>query len=99
MVERVEFNPNAQQEIADSFDWYESREEGLGSAFLGALDDCVRRVQLHPEMAPTAFKNYRRALLKRFPFAVFYRVSSRVLTIYAVFHCSKSPLQLTRRLI
>ena len=31
MIERVEFNPNARQEIANSFDWYESREVGLGT--------------------------------------------------------------------
>jgi hypothetical protein len=98
MIEHVEFNPTARQEVADSFDWYESREVGLGNDFLGALDDCIRLIRLHPEIAPIAFKNYRKALMKRFPFAVFYRVSSSVLTVYAVFHCSKSPLRLTKRL-
>ncbi len=98
MVERVEFNPTARQEVADSFDWYEFRKAGLGNDFLGALDDCISLIRLHPEIAPVAFKNFRRALMKRFPFAVFYRVSSRVLTIYAVFHCSKSPLRLSKRL-
>ena len=98
MIERVEFNPNARQEVADSFDWYESRDVGLGNGFLGALDDCIRLIRLHPEMSPVAFKNYRKALMKRFPFAVFYCVSSSLLTIYAVFHCSKSPFRLTKRL-
>jgi len=98
MIERVEFNPKARQEVADSFDWYDSRELGLGNEFLGALDDCIRLIRLHPEMSPIAFKNYRKTLLTRFPFAVFYRVSSSLLTIYAVFHCSKSPLRLTKRL-
>lgn len=98
MIERVEFNPNAQQEVADSFDWYDSREVGLGNEFLGALDDCVRLIRLQPEMSPIAFKNYRKALLTRFPFAIFYRVSTGLLTIYAVFHCSKSPLRLKKRL-
>ena len=28
MIERIEFNPKAQQEVADSFDWYDSREVG-----------------------------------------------------------------------
>ena len=98
MIESVEFNPNAQQEVADSFDWYESRERGLGGDFLEALDHCIRLIRLHPEMFPIAFKNHRRGLLTRFPFAVFYRVKSDVLTIYAVFHCSKNPFQLTDRL-
>ena len=61
MIERVEFNPNAREEIADSFDWYESREVGLGDEFLGALDDCIRLIRLHPELSPIAFKDYRRA--------------------------------------
>jgi hypothetical protein len=98
MIEHVEFTPTAQPEVAASFDWYESREAGLGNDFLDALDDCIRLIRLHPEIAPIAFKNYRKALMKRFPFAVFYRVSSSVLAVYAVFHCSKSPLRLTKRL-
>jgi len=98
MIERVEFNPNARQEIANSFDWYESREIGLGDQFLGALDDCIRQIQLHPDLSPIAFKNYRRALLARFPFAIFYRINSSTLTMYAVFHCSKNPLRLSKRL-
>ena len=98
MIERVEFNPNAQQEVADSFDWYESSEVGLGHDFLASTDHCIRLIRSHPELFPIAFKNCRKALLTRFPFAVFYRVSISTLTIYAVFHCSKNPMRLTKRL-
>ena len=98
MIERVEFNPNAGQEIANFFDWYESREVGLGDELLGALDDCIRLINLHTEMSPVAFKNYRKALLTRFPLAVFYRFSSRARTIYAVFHCARHPSRLNKRL-
>jgi hypothetical protein len=51
MIERVEFNPNARQEVADYFDWYESREVGLGDEFVGVLDDCIRLIRLHPELS------------------------------------------------
>jgi plasmid stabilization system protein ParE len=98
MIERVEFNPNAQQEVADSFDWYESSEVGLGDDFLASIDHCIRLIRSHPEMFPIAFKNYRKALLTRFPFVIFYRVSIGTLTVYAVFHCSKNPVRLTKRL-
>jgi len=98
MIDRVEFSPNARQELADSFDWYESSETDLGHRFLGSFDACIRLIRLHPEMFPIAFKNYQKALLTRFPFAIFYRVSSSTLTVYAVFHFSKNPLRLTQRL-
>ena len=99
MLERVDFHPNAQQEIADSFDWYESMQSGLGEEFLGSVDDCIPLIRIHPDMFPMAFTNYRKALLNRFPFAVFYRVRSEVIKIYAVFHCFKDPLRLAERLI
>ena len=98
MIERVEFNPNAQQEVVDSFDWYESSKPGLGHDFLASVDHCIRLIRSHPEMFPIVFKNHRRALLARFPFTIFYRVSSRTLTIYAVFHCAKNPFRLMKRL-
>ena len=34
MIERVIFTPEADDDVAGSYDWYESREPGLGEDFL-----------------------------------------------------------------
>ena len=39
----------------------------------------------------------RRALLQRFPYAVFYEVGAVDIVVYAVFHCARNPRAWKRR--
>ncbi len=34
MIERVIYTPEAEQDVADAYSWYEAREPGLGEEFL-----------------------------------------------------------------
>jgi len=49
-------------------------------------------------MYPAVYEGYRRSLIRRFPYAVFYEESEAVVTIYAVFHTSRDPDKWRRRL-
>jgi plasmid stabilization system protein ParE len=44
-----------------------------------------------PEMYAVIHENYRRALVRRFPFAVIYEYAEEVITVYSVFHTSRDP--------
>jgi plasmid stabilization system protein ParE len=48
-------------------------------------------------MHPTIFRNFRRALLRRFPYAMFYEYESDVATVFGVFHTSRHPMRWMRR--
>jgi plasmid stabilization system protein ParE len=85
------FLPDARQDIADAFVWYEQRSLGLGLEFLRCLEATVVSIQRNPLMYPAVFAEYRRALVRRFPYAVFYEVEAERIVIYAVFHCSQDP--------
>lgn len=74
MVERVILTPEADDDVAESYNWYESREPGLGEDFLRCIEACVLGIQRHPEMYPIAVDEFRRAPIRRFPFL---RVDSR----------------------
>lgn len=98
MIERVIFTPEADDDVAGSYDWYESREPGLGEDFLRAVEACVGGIQRHPEMYQLAIDEFRRAPIRRFPFEIFYELNFDSLTIYAVFHCSQDPQKWRERL-
>ena len=70
MIDRVIFIPEADDDVAGSYDWYESREPGLGEEFLRSIEACVRGIQRHPEMYPVAIDEFRRAPIRRFPFEI-----------------------------
>jgi hypothetical protein len=43
-------------------------------------------------------ETYRRALIRRFPFAIFYEYAGTKVTVYAVFHTSRDPEKWRNRL-
>jgi len=91
MVERLILLPEAVADASESYAWYESQEPGLGDEFLRCLEACIVRIQRSPRLYPVAVETYRRALLRRFPYAIFYEYDDRGVVIFAVFHCSQDP--------
>ncbi|MGI8602350.1 MAG: type II toxin-antitoxin system RelE/ParE family toxin [Verrucomicrobiales bacterium] len=91
IIERVILTPEADNDVTESYNWYEEREPGLGEDFLRCVEPCVSNIQRHPLMYPVASDEFRRALIRRFPFEVFYEPASDNITIYSVFHCSQDP--------
>ena len=98
MIERVIYTEDAESDVAASYDWYESREPGLGKDFLRCVEACVLTIQRHLLLYPVAVDGFRRALVRRFPYEVFYEPTANVIVIYSVFHCSQDPQKWRTRL-
>jgi len=45
----VRVRRRAELDLDEAYAWYESRAEGLGEAFLRAVDACLARIARHPE--------------------------------------------------
>lgn len=91
MAAELIVGPEAAQDIADAYAWYERRRTGLGEEFLSCVDACIEAIRRMPEMHATVHENYRRGLVRRFPYAVFYEHANFTVTVYAVFHTSRDP--------
>jgi plasmid stabilization system protein ParE len=89
--------PEAEQDIAEAYIWYEARRVGLGEDFLSSVDACIESILRRPEMFPLVHDGYRRSLIRRFPYAVFFEHAETV-TVYSVFHTSRDPDQWRQRL-
>ena len=72
MAARLVNAPEAGQDVADAYAWYESRRAGLGEEFLGCVDACIEAICRTPEIHTLVHESYRRDLVRRFPYAVFY---------------------------
>ena len=83
--------PEAEDDIAAGYGWYESRRPGLGEDFLSAIEASLASIRRHPEMYGLVYETYRRALLRRFPYGIFYEFSGGTVLIYGVFHTSINP--------
>jgi plasmid stabilization system protein ParE len=98
-VERqIIVRPEAEAEVQQAFDWYEEQSEGLGLEFLRAIDACLSGVKRNP-FAYTVVKvpNVRRALVRRFPYALFYLVDDEAIIVIALFNVKRQPIDWTKR--
>jgi len=91
------FTQAARAEIIAAQDWYESQTPGLGARFRGGLDIAIQRIAANPLQFPLVFRDVRRALLRRFPYGLFFRIQPNALTVIACFHASRDPQQWQRR--
>ncbi len=94
----LRFAPEAHHDVDEAYAWYETQQIGLGEIFLSRLDACIRAIVRAPELHHVVHESYRRALLRRFPYAVFYEFSENSVTVYCVFHTSRDPQKWRSRL-
>lgn len=85
--------PEAKAESTEAAQWYESARTGQGDAFLDALDAALLQISEHPERYPSWGKGrpFRRMLLPRFPYLIFYTVRDTCVEVHAVAHTSRRP--------
>ncbi len=69
MAARLAIVPEAELDLAEGYAWYEKHRPGLGEEFLSAVDACLESIRRHPGMHALVHETYRRALIRRFPFA------------------------------
>jgi len=90
-VKSLVFRPAAAADVEDAYEWYQLREIGLGEEFLEAVHEAIRAVQTHPERYPIVHRETRRALLRRFPYGLYYRIHQERIVIVACMHGRRSP--------
>jgi len=99
MAVELIFAPEVEQDLREAFDWYQERRPGLGEEFLTCVDACIQAICRNPEIQTLIYKDYRRGLLRRFPYSVFYESSGNTVTVYCIFHNSQDPDKWRRRLL
>ncbi len=87
----VRVRRRAELDLNDAYAWYESRSEGLGEAFLRAVEACFGRITSHPEAYVVAHGRVRRARLHRIPHFVYYVIREDVIDVLAVYHGRRLP--------
>jgi plasmid stabilization system protein ParE len=97
-AQRVVFVPLAEVEFEDARLWYEKQQPGLGMEFAIEVEAAIERIRQSPEMYARVSKDYRRVILKRFPYAIYYEFTGEIATVYTVFHCAQNPAKLGYRL-
>ncbi|HYD51092.1 MAG TPA: type II toxin-antitoxin system RelE/ParE family toxin [Gemmatimonadaceae bacterium] len=91
MTPRLFVRDDAAADIEAAAEWYEERRAGLGGEFLRAVRATLAAVERWPEQFGVAREPIRRALLRRFPYAVFYVREAEHIVVIACLHARRDP--------
>jgi plasmid stabilization system protein ParE len=78
-------------EIEEGRRWYEVQAAELGREFVLAVDAVLERIGRQPAAYPEVRPRVRRALLRGFPYGVFYAEYPDRVTVLAVVHSRRHP--------
>jgi plasmid stabilization system protein ParE len=90
-VTKLLLRPAAAADIEEAYRWYERQRVGLGEEFLTTVDAALRDIVEHPATYAVIHRETRRALLHRFPYAIFYRLYDETVIVIACMHGRRDP--------
>jgi len=96
-VRQLRLTPEAELDLDDAHAWYHAQSPRLAREFLAAVSRTIASVRRHPEAYPLVDPTMRRALLRRFPYAIFFEIGRTEIVVYAVFHGARDPHRWQRR--
>ncbi|HSI90922.1 MAG TPA: type II toxin-antitoxin system RelE/ParE family toxin [Adhaeribacter sp.] len=98
MAYQIRINAAAETELDEAIAWYEEQKQGV--TFLNSFYEIMSILEKRPALFPVIHKNFRRALIRRFLYAVFYAIeeSAEQVVILSVWHTSQDPERLKNKL-
>jgi plasmid stabilization system protein ParE len=91
MPRPIGFHPEALAEAVAAAAWYRERSTRAAAAFEAEISHAMNRIAAAPDRYPRYVDESRRILLRRFPYAIVYRVHADSIEIVAVAHGRRRP--------
>lgn len=96
---RLTYTDRAKEDLELAFDWYEEQQYGLGIEFLDCLEATIEIITSTPKLYAIHHAIFRRALIRRFPFSIFYTLEkiaerqpqSKEIIVHAIFDNRQDP--------
>jgi toxin ParE1/3/4 len=91
MKKRIVLRTIARKEYDEAGDWYEARRRGLGVSFTEAVELVLDQIATQPDFYAIVQDDTREAVVRGFPYCVYYCEEVTQVIVFAVFHTSRDP--------
>jgi len=95
---KVQVRRAAELDLAEAQVWYESQQSGLGAEFGTEISRVIDRLAETPLIYQKAHRDVRRAIVRRFPYLVWYRVTGETVLVLACTYARRNPQTVRARL-
>ena len=90
-MRQLRVRQQAKAEILEGFDRYYRHSPDAAQGFVDAVDEAIVRIEQSPEMFPVVQGRLRRVLLRRFPYAVYFKIYASTISVVGVIHGPRHP--------
>jgi len=90
-MKTVRFHSDAESEMIEAAEWYESKQNDLGKRFLESVRSLIHQIQINPAIYKTVHKDIRLGKTLIFPYGVIYRETNDFIEVIAVMHLKRKP--------
>lgn len=87
----LRFLPEVEEDVINGYVWYESKSRGLGEDFLRMFYAYANEILWNPLRYPKVYQDFRRRLLRRFPYAIYFEIENDQIIVFGLFHCARNP--------
>ncbi len=87
----IEFLQLAEDELQDTFEYYEYQQKNLGLRFVDEVYKSVKLISFYPNAWTKISKNTRRCLIKTFPYSIIYQNRSDKILVVAIANLHRKP--------
>ena len=98
MSKSLRFLSEAWEDIIKISSYYSSISEELSLEFEQILFESLENIRIFPEMYSVKYKNVRRKLTKKFPYAIYFYIDSSFIRIIAIVHQRENPKQIKNQI-
>ncbi len=87
----LRYTERSEKDVEVAFEWYEKQRRGLGFDFLDCVEASLKSILSYPEIYEIVYSNFRRCVIRRFPFSVFYTIEGDEIIIHSIFDNRQDP--------
>jgi toxin ParE1/3/4 len=88
----------AERDLQEAYNWVAEHRQGKEQSFLRDVDSRLEHVKTFPLIGRLYRGRYRRLLIPRYPFGIFYVVESNRIVIHSILDLRRSPENIRERL-
>lgn len=81
----------AERDLEEAEDWYNQQQPGLSAELRGAISALFGRLTDNPRIYPRVHGDVHRAVLRRFPYLVYFLIEGSNVIVLAVLGSSRDP--------
>ncbi|MDA3787956.1 MAG: hypothetical protein PF503_05640 [Desulfobacula sp.] len=99
MTYLLNFLPEIEEDVIASYLWYEEKTLGLGEEFLRMFYARAAELSYNALLYQKVYGDVRRCLLRRFPYAIYFKIEGNAIIVIGLFHCAGNPLTVKTQLL